>query len=242
MSKEKIKTPPTNNNVEPEEHNVPPPPLLARQLVRYILGFGVSVAIGLAPYLGKLKIPGFSSLLELIPNSLHDTILPLSAALMGLVAVVIQWYGGEKLSNQWLRKAFNITLLLTIVSFIVLFVVHVFVVIKISYDGGSETFLIGFIRPEKSPCDANLPSYEECISKRCDTSMSDDECIGHIGIKNEIVQSYWGSFQIRIATLALLIPYLAFTGSFGILVGLLLLKERLLENLQKQKKTKRTGV
>jgi hypothetical protein len=192
----------------------PPPPSLSKQLVRYILGFGVSVGIGLAPYLGKVDIPLFDSLLKLIPTSLHNTILPLSAALMGLVAVVIQWYGGEHLTEKWLSKAFYKTLKLTIASFIILFIVHVFVVVKVPYDGGSETFLVGFVRPIKPPCGLEI---------------SDVECIGRITLEDAAVQSFWGSFQIRIATLSLLIPYLGFTGSFGLLVGLLMLRDRFLE-------------
>src|SRR5437016_3481091 len=85
----------------------PPPPPLARRWIRYLLGFGVSVAIGLAPYLGKVHVPLFSPLLDLIPESLQTTILPLSSALMGIVAVGVQWYGGERLTEQWLRRAFT---------------------------------------------------------------------------------------------------------------------------------------
>ena len=202
------------NNADGHGAAVPPPPPLSRQLVRYILGFGVSVGVGLAPYLGKLSIPGFSSMLELIPNSIHNTVLPLSAALMGLVAVVVQWYGGERLGRQWLKKAFKNTLKLTVLSFIILFVVHVFVVVKYPFDGGSETFLIGFVRPVKPPCSAE---------------MSDDQCIDAVGPRAQEIESHWGSLQIRLAKLALIIPYLAFTGSFGLLVGLLLLRDRLPE-------------
>lgn len=226
MSNENINTPSPSNENEARERNVPPPPPLANQLVRYILGFGVSVAIGLAPFLGTLKIPGFKSLLELIPDSLHIPAIPLSAALMGIVAVVIQWYGGENPSKRWLKKVFHRTLLLTIISFIILFIIHVFTVVKVSYDGGSETFLVGFVRPEKPACDVNSPDYEECQDNRCDSSVSDGECIGKIGIDKDVVESYWGSTQIRLATLALIFPYLTFTGSFGLLVGLLLLNER----------------
>lgn len=60
----------------PAEAHVPPPPPLARQLVHYILGFGVSVAVGLAPYLGRVNVPLFDSLLKLIPTSIHDTVFP----------------------------------------------------------------------------------------------------------------------------------------------------------------------
>lgn len=194
--------------------NIPAPPSIARRLVSYVLGFGVSVAVGLAPYLGKLDIPLFDSLLKLIPTSLHNTALPLSAALMGLVAVIVQWYGSERFSKDWLHQSFTKVLKLTLGTFIILFIVHIFVVVRVPYDGGSETFLVGFVRPVKPPCE---------------DSISDVECIARITLDDTEIQSYWGSFQIRIATISLLFPYLAFTGSFGLLVGLLLLKEYLKE-------------
>lgn len=197
-----------------KSNTLPSPPSIAKQLVKYIIGFGVSVGIGLAPYLGKIEIPFFDSLLKLIPNSLHNSVLPLSAALMGLVSVVIQWYGNESDNKDWLSKAFFRTLTLTFASFLILFIIHVFVVVSVPYEGGSETFLIGFVRPIKPPCGVEI---------------SDLECIRRITLSDAAIQSFWGSFQIRVATLALVLPYLVFTGSFGLLVGLLLLRDKLIQ-------------
>lgn len=190
----------------------PPPPRLARRLVRYILGFGVSFAIGLAPYLGKLKVPGFTPLLSLIPSTIQDTAIPLSAALMGIVAVVIQWYGGEKVTRAWLRNGFKRTLVLALLSLVVLIVVHTMVVVRVEYQGGqeSETFLVGFVRPNKPPCTSDV---------------SDSNCIKLITFDVSKIESFWGDRQVRIAKLALILPYLSFMSSFGLLVGLLLLKD-----------------
>lgn len=190
----------------------PRPPPLARKLIRYILGFGVSFAIGLAPYLGKLKVPGFTPLLSLMPANIQDTAIPLSAALMGIVAVVIQWYGGENVTRAWLRKGFKRTMVLALLSFLVLIVVHTLVVVRVEYQGGqeSETFLVGFIRPNKPPCTAEV---------------SDSNCIKLITFDVSTIESFWGDRQVRIAKLALILPYLLFMSSFGLLVGLLLLKE-----------------
>jgi hypothetical protein len=195
--------------------NNPPPPSLIRSWMRLLLGFTVSVAIGLAPYLGRVKVPLFDSLLTLIPDSIQNTVLPLSAALMGIIAVVIQWYGGAHLSRRWLEKYFKLTLLLVVLSFIALFVVHTFVVVKVEYLGGkgSKTFLVGFVRPDGDPCTPK---------------MSDPECIKHLTLDDAAVESYWGSGQVRVARLALIAPYLIFTGMFGMLVGLLLLRDQML--------------
>lgn len=192
----------------------PPPPQLARKLVRYILGFSVSFAIGLAPYLGRLKVPGFVPLLSLMPDNIQDTAIPLSAALMGIVAVVIQWYGSERVTSVWLRKGFKRALVLALLSFLVLIVVHTRVVVRVAYDDGgqkSKTYLIGFFRPNNKP--------------PCSFDDSDVDCIARIGLKESKIESYWGDTQIQIAKLALILPYLLFMSSFGLLVGLLLLKD-----------------
>lgn len=190
-----------------------PPPLLARKLVRYIVGCGVSVAIGLAPYLGRLKVPGFTPLLSLMPENIQGIAIPLSAALMGVVAVVVQWYGNERVSRKWLRKAFKRALVLALLSFVVLIVVHTLVVVRGEYEGGreSKTYLIGFLGPDNpDPCTAQ---------------DSDSQCLGKVGYKIANIESHWGNRQIQIAKLALILSYLLVTSSFGLLVGLLLLKD-----------------
>jgi hypothetical protein len=192
-----------------------PPTSLVRDLLRYILGFSVSVGVGLAPYLGKVDVPLFDSLLELIPLNIQDTALPLSAALMGIVAVVIQWYGSSHVSKKWLQKWFVRTLITTLVSFVILFVMHTLLVVKVNIHGGesSVSYLVGFSRPVRPPCTAEI-SDSACISQKLTLNPAD-------------VESFWGSGQVRIAKLALVSPYLVFTSTFGLLVGLLLLRSRM---------------
>lgn len=207
--------PPTIDNPAAGRHaSQPQPPPLARKWVRYILGFGVSVGIGLAPYLGRFNIPGFTPLLSLIPRSIQDTAIPLSAALMGVIAVVVQWYGGERVTNSWLRKKFRWTLAFVLLSFLALTVIHALVVVKVDYDGGknSERFLIGFNRPNKPPCENVAPG----------------ECIKRLTFDVSAHESHWGDRQMSAARLSLILSYLLFMSSFGLIVGLLLLRDRAL--------------
>jgi hypothetical protein len=191
----------------------PPPPPLARKLLRYILGFGVSFSIGLAPYLGTFNIPGFTPLLSLIPKSVQPTAIPLAAILMGLVAIVIQWYGGEKVEPKWLKRAFLATLAFTLISFFALFIVHTLVVVRVDFSGGKdyENFLVGFTRPVRPPCTENI---------------SNSECIKLLTFNPSAIESYWGDRQIQVAKLALICSYLLFMSSFGLIVGLLLLRDQ----------------
>ena len=62
---------------------------------------------------------------------------------MGTVAVVIQWYGSERLTPEWLRKIFARTLLALIVTFIALTIVHIMVVVTMPIENGDTlSFLV----------------------------------------------------------------------------------------------------
>jgi hypothetical protein len=186
---------------------------LSRRLVRYVIGFGVGVGVGLAPYLGLLDVPLFRPLLSLIPASIQDTVIPLSAALMGVIAVVVQWYGGERLTRRRLRKVFTRTLATAVLAFVLLTVIHSLVVRTITMGKGeSASFIVGFTRPPNKP--------------PCTAEVSDAQCIKLVTFDLAEIESYWGDGRIRLARLSLIFAYLLFTGSFGALVGLIVLRER----------------
>ncbi|HEY8998404.1 MAG TPA: hypothetical protein VIM60_10915, partial [Edaphobacter sp.] len=79
----------------PESHTDDKPkpklPRLASDWLRYLLGFSISVGVGLAPYLGLVGVPLFTPLLSLIPHSLQHIAIPISIASMGVIAVLVQW-------------------------------------------------------------------------------------------------------------------------------------------------------
>jgi len=188
-----------------------PPTALARKFVKYLTGFGVGVAVGLAPYLGKLDVPLFSPLLDLIPLTLQDTILPLSAALMGIVAVTVEWVGFDKHSKAWQKRWFGWTLGVALTAFVSLMVVHTLVVVSVHILGGKGTvsFVVGFDRPYEPPCTREI---------------SDAECIKLLTFEPAGIAAFWGDRAIRLSTLAIMIPYLLLMGAFGSLIGLVLLR------------------
>src|SRR5436305_6589365 len=99
-----------------QEGKLPP---LASTFIRYLLGFSVSVGLGLAPYLGKLDIPGFSPMLSLIPDSLQNVAIPLSTAAMGIVTIWVQRYGSERVGtvrvSAWFTRTFTVCLAMLVV-------------------------------------------------------------------------------------------------------------------------------
>ncbi len=194
------------------EPALPQPPRLASKFVRYLLAFGVSVAVGLAPYLGRVNVPLFSPLLKLIPTSIQDTAIPLSSALMGIVAVLVQWYGSDRLTKRVLDKLFGMVIGFTLIAFLILFVVHTEVVVKVPIRGGKDfvTFLVGFSYYQKAPCE----------------QMGRAQCIKDaLGFDDSKIASYWGDDSINNAKLALIFSYLIFTSGFGSLVGLLVVRD-----------------
>lgn len=191
---------------------IPAPPGVGSRLVRYILGFGVGVGVGLAPYLGAYQVPLFRPMLALIPNSLREPLLPLSAALMGILAVAIQWYQGESVSRAKLRRLFTRTLIMAASALLVLFVVHRFVVIRVpTFGGKSVTILKGFVRPVKYPCE--------------DPNLSELECLDLVTLSEERINTFYGDTQMQAAAISLSLLYLLFTASFGMMIGLIILRE-----------------
>lgn len=190
------------------------PSLLANRYVRYVTGFGVAVGIGLAPFLGKYKVPLFEPLLNLFPPDSRSTLIPLSAFLMGLIAVAIQFYASETIERPAIRRRFTFgfaAILLAFVGLATIYTPQRVLRLRDPSTGRDEPVILGWSRSESCPCEAE--SDEDCYY----SLESPDDC--------------WPSASQVQLTLHLL--YLTLTGGFGGLIGLLLLQE---EARQQEKK------
>ncbi|HXO27073.1 MAG TPA: hypothetical protein VOA80_07005 [Thermoanaerobaculia bacterium] len=188
---------------------------LARRLVRYILGFGVGVGVGVAPFLGKLQVPGFEALLSLFPETLQRSMIPISAFLMGLVAVAVQFYSGETLSQLGVRQRFFRSLATLLVGLLILIVLYTLLVVRVPIEGGARSV----------PIILALSRSATCLG--CPPAISDGECIARLSLNPKAIESCWGSRPLALSRLALTLAYLVLTGGFGALIGLLLLQEDL---------------
>ena len=188
-----------------------PPSPQARRFVRYVAGFGVGVAIGLAPFLGAVDVPGFVALLQLFPDELARALIPLSAFLMGVVAVAVQFYSGERIGVTKLRRRFLRTLILVLVGFLLLIVLYALFVrsVPIATKDLAIAFTVGWQRIETCGCAPDIP---------------DEQCLKELTAGPTGTPSCWGR-QLIVTRLALILAYLLVTGGFGALVGLLMLTE-----------------
>lgn len=192
------------------------PTSAARRWVTYVIGFGVSAVVGVAPFLGIFDVPGFHALLTLFPKVPFDmttVVIVASSLLMGIVAVVIQYLIYRKPRSFFVRRLFVLFSAIAIVSILSLLVVHTFtvVVVNIPAEGPDAEIavLVGFSR---SAC-----------SRECDPQMSNPECIRNTTLDPVRIYSCWGEVSIRMAFLALMMLYLIVTSSFGAMIGGLIL-------------------
>jgi hypothetical protein len=185
-----------------------PPTPLSRRFVRYLVGFGVGVALGLAPFLGT----GFAPLVDLLPLTLHDRVAALAPIVMGVVAVVVQFGAATRISQHRLRRRFAITLAVLAGGFVLLVVLQALLVQEVDILGGERTarFAVGLERP--ATCD-------------CPPRLSHRECIAQLSLDPARVETCWGTGPTRLSELALTLGYLLVIGGFGGLIGLLLLQE-----------------
>jgi hypothetical protein len=193
--------------------------------VRYVVGFGVAVGVGLAPFLGKYKVPLFESLLELIPESSKHTLIPLSAFLMGLVAVAIQFYAGDNISQKSIKRRFTLgfaAILLAFIALVLLYTPKHVLRIPDPSTGSYEPVVLGWSR---------LPTGKICT---CTPTDSDLMCAYALGLDS--LEICWPSIpQVQ---LSLHLLYLILTGGFGGLIGALLFREEARRQAKERAKEK----
>ncbi len=198
------------------------PSVLAGRYVRYVMGFGVAVGVGMAPFLGNYKVPLFESLLELFQEESKTTLIPISAFLMGLVAVAIQFYAGENIVRKNIRRRFAFGLAAILVAF------------------GGLVAIYGTDRVISIPVPSSDPStkhyarvilgWSRAANCDCRDEPNDLECAYDLGMH---LETCWPSIpQVR---LSLYLLYLTLTGGFGSLIGLLLLQEEARRQEKKKK-------
>jgi hypothetical protein len=206
-----------------ENPKIPPPPPLTRTLVRRILGFGVWVAVGLAPFLGAIRVPGLTNLLELYPYSSRLPVLAFSGFLMGVIALVIENAGAGRLTRKSLARWFRNALTTLAVSFLLLVLLYQFLVVKVEHQPRPETspemraFVTGAL---------TVPAHPPESDCKCRAGQEAASCIEEISFSEPNVRTCFGPIRVTLSNMILLLLYLALTGSFAASVGIFILRQR----------------
>lgn len=195
------------------------------RFVKLILGFGVWVAIGLAPFLGRLNVPVFTAVIALYPTSVQKLLIPVSAFFMGMIAVVVEFASGEDIPRKVLAGKLRWSVWLFGVSLIALVGTYIFTVQyaakAVLRDGSVATVDIAVITGTDS-----VPAQRLGSGCGCPEGQPASACLSEISLAPDNVRSCFGSTRITVATFALSLLYLTVTCSFAAAVGLLLLSQR----------------
>jgi hypothetical protein len=208
MSQEEVKPPEEDTSPKPQA-----PTPVALRFVRYVLGFGVWVAIGLAPFLGTVKVPLFESLLSLYPTSLH-WVIPVSGLLMGAIGMAVEHAAGKRTAARTLDRWFRRGLGIFAVSLVLLILLYPVLVTRVPYHGEQ---IASFVTGPSVP--ATLPS-----SCGCEPGGSRAGCIQDISFDPVKIETCFGSGQVLLSGQVLVLLYLLLTGSLAACGGVLVLQ------------------
>lgn len=157
-----------------------PPPSTLKRFMWYVLSFGVSAGLGLAPFLGNKKVPGFRALLDLFPTQIQDELIPISAFLMGLVALAIHFYSGERVRTASLKRWFKLGFAGMLGLLLALFVIYKIFVVRLEMPAikRSVAVLVGW-----SPLDSC-----DCRKLRLGKKL----CVKRVSVRPEAIEACWG--------------------------------------------------
>ena len=204
-----------------------PPTAFSSDLGSRIRWFGIWFLVGLAPFLGKVKVPGFSALIEMYPRSLQGWLIPLSGIFMGMMAVAAEFVSFQRSSDRTLARWFGWNVGIFALSLILLTTVYIFTVVQVERtlpdkpDEPSATVNLAVITGSRS-----VPAQFAGSDCKCIPGQAAERCIADISLKPANVATCFGGERIAISTLALVLLYLAVTGSFVAAVAMLVIQQR----------------
>jgi hypothetical protein len=210
-----------------EESPEKPPSSFAADYGRRIRWFGIWFLVGIAPFLGKVKVPGFSALIELYPASLQGWLIPLSGIFMGMMAVVVEFVASRHAEEAVLVRWFVRNTAVFLFALLLLVSVYIFTVVQMERsiirgpNAVPEVVNIAVITGSRT-----VPSQYAGSDCKCPLGEPAERCLADSSLKPENVALCFGSNRIAFSTLALVLLYLAVTGSFVAAVGLLLMRQR----------------
>lgn len=185
-------------------------PPLTRLWTRLLLSLTVTVSVGLAPYIGKLRVPLFAPLLDLFPLSIREVAIIFATAAMSIVAVYVQFRGSDNIPVRNIRAKFSVAITVAIGLLAVLLILNLKTVTRVPFEGGAATasFVTGYSDSKYPPC----------------AGKSKAECIRDVtGFDLPRIEKAFDEHEIRSAELFLIISYVGFMSTLAYLAALTIL-------------------
>jgi len=194
----------------------------------YILAFGVTLAVGLAPLLGKVHVPLFTSILDVFPRNLSQTLIPFVAFLMALPAVAVQYVGKDIVARKHLNRWFGWNFLFLALLTIGLYAVYSYMVTQVSFEGehGVVAYVTGTRMLDDCPCVAAKLPISTCIGEKITLNPSQ-------------VTACYDPAEINLRKTILSTLYMMLMLSFGTLIGLLIVRENQPKSQRKPRKPRK---
>ena len=193
------------------ERALPAPPSGAARFARLMLAFGVTIPISLAPLVGKLPVPGLTTILDVFPLNLREGLIAFGAIVASLPAIAVQAYYHTTRPASYRRWIFALVIIL-VVLILAIYAIYTLVVVQVPYMGGDRyaRYVIG---DEMKPA---------CVCAKRGKDIT--ECVGPlISFNAAVVEGCFPQRQVQRNKLYLSLPYLAFLACLGAAVGMLTL-------------------
>jgi xanthosine utilization system XapX-like protein len=185
--------------------------------LRYILAFGVTFVVGLAPFLGKVDVPLFTAILDVFPLNVSESLIPFAAFIMTFPAVAVQFFGEDVIPSENLNRWFLWTFAFIAPLTIALYFYYSFTVTLVNFEGqkGMAAYVYGTHMLPDCPCATHQPP------------LRITSCIGNaISLNPAEVTDCYPADEINPRKAILSALYMVLMLGFGTLIGLLVLKEQ----------------
>lgn len=156
----------------------------------------VTVVVLAAPLLGVIAVPKFSPLVSAFPESLRTFLTVLVSVLFGVVAIFARLFA----ENRWsigTRRILGLCCLVFVVLLVIIIAYHLTSwIVRVDYnrDANTAEFIVG--------------GNGRLVTCKCDSSVSDAECIEGLSFSYAKVAACWGDKQINQAKFFLTLEYI----------------------------------
>ncbi len=203
---------------DPTDRSPAPPTKLAQQFVRYFGGFALGVGLALVPAL---------PLSVLFPNDLRPVLVAISAFVLGVIALAVQFVSSERLSRRLVRRLFIVALAAVAVGLVLLVPIYLTRVVELDVPAAEQStqrFVVGSERLDPPACP-------------CPKGQSDKDCLKEY-ISAERIAQCWGKPDLVYSQLWLLSGFVVVTTGFGAMIGALLLQGIAIRREQRQRRAR----